>query len=148
MDLYQLCTRNGTTYDCVILDTAPGWDALTVNTLFYAEEVLAPVSLEVMSLQSLLEFSQSMAAIQQYHPQLVLRYILPTFLDRRVRKSEEILQQLSGAFGERLCQPIRYNVRLSEAPGYGQTIYEYAPHSPGAEDYRRLAERVLRDGRA
>ncbi len=135
-------------YDCVILDTAPGWDALTVNTLFYAEEVLAPVSLEVMSLQSLLEFTQSMAAIQQYHPQLALRYVLPTFLDRRVRKSEEILGQLSSAFGERLCHPIRYNVRLSEAPGYGQTIYEYAPHSPGAEDYGRLAERVLRDGRA
>lgn len=133
-------------YDFVVLDTAPGWDALSVNALFYATEVLTPVSLEVMTLQSLLEFGHSLAAIQKYHPALALRYVLPTFLDRRVRKSEEILTQLNAHFGERVCDPVRYNVRLSEAPGYGQTIFEYAPRSPGAEDYRRLAERILSDG--
>lgn len=133
-------------YEFVILDTAPGWDALSVNALFYAEEVLSPVSLEVMTLQSLLDFTQSLAAIQKYHPSLQLRYVVPTFLDRRVRKSDEILAQLSGHFGSRLCEPVRYSVRLSEAPGYGQTIFEYAPHSPGADDYRRLAERILQDG--
>ena len=130
-------------YDFAILDTAPGWDALSVNALFYATEVLAPVSLEVMTLQSLLDFNQSLAAIQRYHPALALRYILPTFLDRRVRKSDEILAQLASHFGARLCAPIRYNVRLSEAPGYGQTIFEYAPHSPGADDYRALDRKDL-----
>ncbi|MCS6845359.1 MAG: ParA family protein [Caldilineales bacterium] len=133
-------------YDFVILDTAPGWDALSVNVLFYATEVLAPVSLEVMTLQGLLEFSRSVAAIQQYHPALSLRYILPTFYDRRVRKSEEILEQLRAYYGQRLCDPIRYSVRLSEAPGFGQTIFEYAPRSPGAADYQKLAERILNDG--
>lgn len=133
-------------YDYVILDTSPGWDALTVNALFYADEVLAPVSLEVMTLQGLLEFSQSLAAIQRYQPQLSLRYVLPTFLDRRVRKSGEILAQLQSHYGSQLCQPIRYNVRLSEAPGYGQTIFEYAPRSPGAEDYQQLTERIAQDG--
>jgi chromosome partitioning protein len=133
------------TYDYAILDTAPGWDALSVNALFYASEVLTPVSLEIMTLQSLLDFNQSLAAIQRYHT-LTLRYILPTFFDRRVRKSDEIRGQLASHFGERLCEPIRYNVRLSEAPGYGQTIFEYAPHSPGADDYRTLAERVMSDG--
>lgn len=132
-------------YDYVILDTGPGWDALTVNALFYGDEVLAPVSLEVMTLQSLLEFNQSIVSIQRYRPQLSLRYVLPTFLDRRVRKSEEILVQLADAFGTRLCAPIRYNVRVSEAPGYGETIYEYAPHSPGAEDYNKLVERIIKD---
>ena len=133
-------------YDYAILDTAPGWDALSVNALFYATEVLTPVSLEIMTLQSLLDFNQSLAAIQRYHPALALRYILPTFFDRRVRKSDEIRSQLASHFGARLCEPIRYNVRLSEAPGYGQTIFEYAPHSPGADDYRALAERILGDG--
>jgi chromosome partitioning protein len=133
-------------YDFVMLDTAPGWDALSVNALFYAREVLSPVSLEVMTLQSLLDFSRSLAAIQKYHPALRLRYVVPTFLDRRVRKSDEILAQLAGHFDEQLCSPIRYNVRLSEAPGYGQTIFEYAAHSPGADDYRRLAERISQDG--
>lgn len=133
-------------YDYAILDTAPGWDALSVNALFYATEVLTPVSLEIMTLQSLLDFNQSLAAIQRYHPTVTLRYIVPTFFDRRVRKSDEIRGQLTKHFGDRLCEPIRYNVRLSEAPGYGQTIFEYAPHSPGADDYRALAERILADG--
>jgi chromosome partitioning protein len=90
-------------YDYVVLDTAPGWDALTVNVLFYADAILSPVSLEVMTLQGLMEFSRSLAAIQKYHPQLELKYILPTFYDRRVRKSGEILAQLQAHFAERVC---------------------------------------------
>ena len=66
-------------------------------------------------------------------------------MDGRVRKSQEILEQLQAYAGSRLCQPIRYNVRLSEAPAYGQTIFEYAPHSPGAEDYQALTERIMAD---
>jgi chromosome partitioning protein len=135
-------------YDLVLVDTAPAWDTLAVNALFYADEVLIPVSLEVMALQGMIEFVQSLGSIQQYHPNLALRYILPTFMDRRVKKSEEILQQLQGYYGERVCEPIRYNVRLSEAPGYGQTIFEYAPRSPGAQDYQRLTERIVQDGRS
>lgn len=133
-------------YEYVILDTAPGWDVLTVNVLFYADEVVAPVSLEVMTLQGLREFSQSLLGIQRYRGQLALRYVLPTFLDRRVRKSDEILAQLAAYYPSQLCDPIRYNVRLSEAPGYKQHIFEYAPSSPGAEDYRKLTERISRDG--
>jgi chromosome partitioning protein len=132
-------------FDFVILDTPPGWDALTVNALFYVDRVLAPVSLEVLTLQGLIEFSQSIGAIQKYRPQLALRYILPTFFDLRVRKSEEILEQLQSYFAGLVCSPIRYNVRLSEAPGYGQTIFEYAPNSAGAIDYQQLTERILRD---
>ena len=134
-------------YDLVLVDTAPAWDTLTVNALFYATEVLIPVSLEVMALQGMIEFVRSLGSIQTYHPALVLRYVLPTFMDRRVRKSEEILSQLQGYYGDLVCDPIRYNVRLSEAPGYGQTIFEYARRSSGAADYQRLTERILTDGR-
>jgi chromosome partitioning protein len=133
-------------YDYVIMDTAPGWDALNVNVLFYASDVLSPVSLEIMTLQGLMEFARSMASIQKYRSELRLRYILPTFLDRRVKKSDEILGQLAAHYGEQVCPPIRYSVRLSEAPGYGQSIYEYAPHSAGAEDYQKLTERIMQDG--
>lgn len=133
-------------YDLAIVDTAPAWDTLTVNALFYASEVLIPVSLEVMALQGLIEFVRSLGPIQKYHAGLTLRYVLPTFMDRRVRKSEEILGQLQNHYGDLVCEPIRYNVRLSEAPGYGQTIFEYAPGSPGAADYQKLTERILRDG--
>jgi chromosome partitioning protein len=132
-------------YDYVILDTGPGWDALIVNALFYATEVMVPVSLEVMTLSSLVEFRRSVTAIQRYRAELDLRYVLPTFLDRRVKKSGEILQQLTSAFGDTVCAPIRYSVKISEAPGYGQTIFEYAPRSPGAEDYHQLTERIRQD---
>ncbi len=132
-------------YEYVILDTPPGWDALTVNVLFYANSVLAPVSLEVMTLQGLMDFVRSMAAVQKYHTELELKYVLPTFFDRRVKKSDEILGQLQAHFGARVCPAIRYNVRLSEAPGFGQTIYEYAPRSTGAQDYQQLTERILED---
>lgn len=135
-------------YDYVLVDTAPGWDVLTVNALFFVDEVLAPVALEVLALQGLQEFTRSLAAIRRYHQRLELRYVLPTFHDRRVRKSDEILQQLRSHFTTQVCNPIRYNVRLSEAPGYGQTIFEYAVHSTGAEDYRLLAERILSDEHA
>lgn len=132
-------------YDFLLMDTSPGWDALTVNALFATNEVLAPVSLEALTLQSLLEFSRSLQSMARYHPTLELRYVLPTFMDRRVAKSAEILQQLQQHFPDQTCTPIRYNVRLSEAPAHGNTILEYAPKSPGAQDYQTLVERILHD---
>jgi len=134
-------------FDYAILDTSPGWDSLTIASLFYAEEVLAPVSLEAATLLGLLDFRKSLEAVQRYHNGLSLRYVLPTFFDRRVRKSEEILQQLRGHFQDQLCKPIRYSVRLSESVAFGQTVFEYAPASPGAEDYEALTRRMLKDGR-
>ena len=135
-------------YDYVILDTPPGWDPMTINVLFYAREVLAPASLEVLTLRGLAEFSRSLAAVQKHNQALALRYVLPTFLDRRIKKSAEILEHLQTHYGQQLCAPIRYNVRLSEAAGYGQTIYEYAPRSRGAEDYQKLTERIAQSDNA
>jgi chromosome partitioning protein len=132
-------------YDYVIIDTAPGWDTLTINALFYADEVLSPVALEVMALQGLIDFRRHLESIRRYHAGLELRYVLPTFMDRRVRKSDEIYTQLGAYFTQQLCAPVRYNVRLSEAPGFGQTIFEYAPRSYGAQDYQALAERIVAD---
>lgn len=129
-------------FDYVIVDTSPGWDPLIVNVLFYVKEVLTPVSLEVMTLQGLVEFLKNMSSIQKYSKDVALRYILPTFHDKRVKKSNTILQKLEQLYGNHVCVPIRYNVRLSEAPAYGQTIYEFAPGSPGAKDYRDLIRKV------
>lgn len=131
-----------TAYDYVVLDTSPGWDPLTVNVLFYVNELLTPVSLEVMSLQGFGEFLKSIAAIQKYRKEVALRYILPTFRDKRVKQADDFLDQLKKMYGSMVCEPIRYNVRLSEAPAYGQTIYEFAPGSNGAHDYRELIRKV------
>lgn len=132
-------------YDYLILDTAPSWDVLNINALFYAEEVLAPVSVEPLSVQGLVEFAQSLEDIQQYRPSLSLSYILPTLFDTRRKQTEEILGQLQAHFGEKLLEPIRINVRLSEAPGHGKSIFEYDPASTGAEDYLKLVERIMGD---
>ncbi|MEW6595420.1 MAG: AAA family ATPase [Thermodesulfobacteriota bacterium] len=129
-------------YDYVVVDTSPGWDPLTVNVLFYVNELLTPVSLEVMSLQGFGEFLKSIAAIQKYRSEVALRYILPTFRDKRVKQADDFLEQLKKMYGPMVCEPIRYNVRISEAPAYGQTIYEFAPGSNGAHDYRELIRKV------
>lgn len=129
-------------FDYVIVDTSPGWDPLTVNVLFYVNELITPVSLEVMTLQGLVEFLKSLASIQKYRSDVALNYILPTFLDKRVKNPDNILDRLKDLYGEYVCTPIRYNVRLSESPAYGKTIFEYAPGSHGAQDYRELVRKV------
>ena len=133
-------------FDYVLVDTSPGWDVLTINVLFYVTELIVPIALEVLAVRGLIQFEQRVADIQNHNPELSMRYVLPTFMDGRVRKSQEILKQLRSYYGERLCRPIRYNVRLSEAPGYGQTIFEYAARSKGAADYAALVERIRKDG--
>ncbi|MFO8032713.1 MAG: AAA family ATPase [Desulfohalobiaceae bacterium] len=130
-------------YDYVILDTSPGWDPLTVNVLFYVQEILIPVSLEVMTLQGLVEFQKSVAAIKRYRNCLSIKYILPTFLDMRVKKkTNTFLNKLQEHYPEYLCQPIRYNNILSQTPMYGKTIYEHAPGSKGAEDYKQVVRKI------
>jgi chromosome partitioning protein len=132
-------------FDYVIVDTSPGWDPLTVNVLFYVNELLIPVALDIMALQGLSEFLRSISSIQKYRPELNIKYILPTFEDKRVKKTSRILKKIAKIYGDRLCQPVRYNVRLSEAPAYGKTIYEYAPGCNGAQDYRELVRKVAND---
>ncbi|HIP71506.1 MAG TPA: ParA family protein [Anaerolineae bacterium] len=134
-------------YDYVILDTSPGWDNLQINVLFFAEEVLTPVNLEVLSLDGLIEFTHRIEEVRRYHD-VQLSYVLPTALDRRVRQTDEIMPQLSRTFGDTVCAPIRYNVRLSEAPAHGQHIFEYAPRSNGAQDYLELTRRIVNDEQA
>lgn len=132
-------------FDFVIIDTSPSWDTLTINSLFYAKEVLTPVSLEVLTINSLAEFVKSLEAVKRFNKKLSHRYVLPTFHDGRVKKSAEILEQLRKHFPEQICDPIKYNVRISESAGFGKTIFEYAPNSPGAKDYMKLIKRILKD---
>jgi len=132
-------------YDYIIIDTSPGWDPLTVNVLFYVHEVLTPVALEVMALQGLVEFLKSLSSIQKYRKEVSLKYILPTFLDKRVDSPVAILHKLKELYGDYVCQPIRYHASFAEAPAFGQTIYEFAPGASGTNDYRDLVRKVADD---
>jgi chromosome partitioning protein len=129
-------------FDFVILDTSPGWDQLTVNVLFYATEVLVPVALEVMPLHGLSEFMQSLNSVQKYREEIKLSYILPTFLDTRVVQPKHILAELRKLYPEQICKPIKFDEHFTNAPSYGQTIFEYAPDCGGANDYRELVKQI------
>jgi chromosome partitioning protein len=131
-------------YDFVLLDTAPSWDVLNVNCLFYVEEILIPVSMEVLTLQGMGDFLGRIDQVQHYREDLLQWNIIPTFYDRRVSKSAEIMEQLERYFPGAVWPAVRYNVRLSEAPAFGQHIFEYAKKSNGAADYARLAHRLAK----
>jgi chromosome partitioning protein len=130
-------------FDFVLIDTSPAWDALTINALFYCDEVITPVSLEVLSLNSLAEFSQRLDGVRKFNPKLKHAFLLPTFADGRVKKSKEIMTLLEKHYKSILCDPVRYCARISEASGFGQTIFEYAPRSTGALDYKSIVQKVV-----
>ena len=125
-------------YDYCILDTAPGFNELSINVLFYANEVLIPVSMEILSVDGFIDFKKEIENIQQY-ADIEVKYIVPTFVDGRVKKTEQILTALEEHFSDKLTIPIHYNVNLSEAPGWGKTIYEYSKRSRASTDYAKLA---------
>lgn len=129
-------------YDYVILDMAPGWDVLTVNALIYAKEILCPVQLQGPSMESLGEFFTRVKLVNEYNPDLVTRYILPTSWDRRSGESKSLFEQLKSMFPAVICEPIRQCVKIFEASARGQSIFEYAPKSTGAEDYSKLIGRI------
>ncbi|GEM_PF-491858 len=129
-------------YDYIIIDTAPSWDILNLCVLFFAHEVLVPISLEVLSVQGLVQFQDNLDAVAKYQQNLELKYILPTFLDNRVKRSNEIYEQLKATYSDKICDPIHYNSKIAEAPAKGQPIFEFDPNSIGADDYWKLVDRV------
>lgn len=134
-------------YDVAVIDAAPGFDAVAVNVLGCAQDIVAPAALTPAALAGMLDFVRHVGAVHKHNPLLKLRYVLPTFLDLRVRQSSEMMAQLRGHFGEQLCAPIRVNVDLAEAFGHQSTIFEHSPKSRGAADYTMLIDRVEADGR-
>ena len=135
-----------TDYEYQILDCAPSVTLLTVNALAYVDEVFIPVSMEMLALASVEQF---MDYLKDIHSVLgkgaEIRLIVPTMYDPRRKVSEQVLSLLK-KLGPRVSQPIWIDTKLSEAPGSGKTIFEYAPRSRGAVDYARLTETVAEMG--
>ena len=129
-------------YDYVIVDTAPGFSQLSIDVFFYVQEILVPVSMEILALDGFKDFMGEIEAIKEY-TDVEIKYIVPTFYDRRVSKSDEIIEQLQGHFGEIVTKPIRYSARLSEAPAFGKTIFEFSGKEKVSEDYTQLSKAVL-----
>jgi chromosome partitioning protein len=135
-------------YQYVVLDCGPSLSLLNQNALSFADEVLIPVSCDYLALVGVKQVLRTLKDIDKHLGHGVrVSGVVPTFFDPRTRLSREAVDTLAGHFGERVYQPIRRSSRLAEAPSHRQTIFEYAPDSPGAEDYRRLVARYVDDVR-
>lgn len=127
-------------YDFAILDSGGSLTTLNTNALACASDVIVPTAVEHFSLKSIDLLFGQVARVKGNSASI--RLIVPTLFDPRVRQSGELLEQLRARYGALVAAPIRVNVRLSEAPTLGQTIYEYDPRSRGAVDYALLVERI------
>lgn len=132
-------------YDYVLIDCAPTLGILTVNALTAVQEAIVPVECHVMGLQGLAQLLQTVDLVRRrLNPGLTISGILACRLDNRTNHGPEIVERLRGRFPETLLSTtIRENVRLAECPSMGMPITEFAPTSPGAEDYRKLAEEIV-----
>jgi len=133
----------GETFDYVLMDCPPSWSYLSRFAVTIAAEVFMPVSMDYLSMIGIRQVVEGVGDVvdtEGVMPEIKL--VIPTLYDKRHRKSKEILKVLQWHFGDRVSDPIRSNVRLSEAISYHQTIFEFAPNSNGARDFMKLVRRV------
>jgi chromosome partitioning protein len=129
-------------YDYQILDCAPSLSLLTINSIVYTDEVIIPVSMEMLAMSGAEQFIGYLREISRAMGRgAEIRFLLPTMYDPRRRVSKQVVELLQ-SLGPRVARPIRIDTRLSEAPGRGKTIFEYAPRSRGAIDYARFTETI------
>lgn len=133
-------------YDFILIDTAPAFSLLNLNALTYADEAWLPVSMEYLALQGVRQVTDSLQMIQEeLGHNITVRYVIPTFYDVRNAKTKAVLEALKASFGPAVTTPIRINVKLSEAPSYHQSIFDYAQHSVGAKDFQTLVRSITDD---
>ena len=133
-------------YDFAILDCPASLSLLHINALLFAEEIILPVRSEVWSFEGVEQILNSMNEMQEvfgYQPNIL--GALPTMVDSRYNLSREVRELLVESFGEdRVLPPIRTDSNILNSQKSNQTIFEYAPRSRAADDYRILAEIVIK----
>ena len=136
-------------YDFVFVDCPPSLGLLTLNALVAAQEVLIPIQCEFYALEGLSQLLRTLDLVRSHlNPALHVSTILLTMYDGRTRLAEQVASEVRTHFGDLVLGPtIPRSVRISEAPGYGQTVMTYDPHSRGALAYveaaREIAERSI-----
>jgi chromosome partitioning protein len=135
-------------YDVVVLDCSPSLSLMNQNALVAVEGIVVPVACDFLSLVGVRQVVKTVKNVNSllHHP-VQIHGVLPTFYDARARICRDALEALRDHFGDRVMPPIRSATRLKEAPAQGKTIFEFAPESNGAEDYRQIVD-LLVDGPA
>ncbi|RIL08812.1 MAG: hypothetical protein DCC75_08000 [Proteobacteria bacterium] len=132
-------------YDVVLVDCPPALGLLTLNALASVDQVIVPVQSEYLALHGVRQLLDTIDQVKSiYNPALVVGGVLICLHDTRKRLARAVSETIRSYFGDLVFETvIRTNVALAEAPASGQSIFEYAPKSTGAEDYLALAQEVL-----
>lgn len=132
-------------YDYVLVDCPPSLGLLTLNTLTAADSVLIPIQCEFYALEGLSQLLNTVRLVQRgLNPNLDIEGVLLTMFDRRLNLSRQVAAEARDYFGDKVYEvTIPRNVRLAEAPSFGQPIVQYDVLSSGAEAYLALAQEVI-----
>jgi chromosome partitioning protein len=133
-------------YDYIFIDSPPSLGLLTINGLTAATHgVIVPVQCEYLALEGLSFLLDTIRQVKEVlNPALDLVGVVLTMYDARTNLSQQVVEEISQHFPEKVfATPIPRNIRLGEAPSYGQTILSYAPESTGGRAYAALATEFL-----
>lgn len=132
-------------YDFIIIDSPPALGMLTINIMTAADSVLIPIQCEYYALEGLGQLISSMRAIKKkLNPSLEIEGVLATMYDGRTNLSIQVLEEVKKFFPDKVYSSIiPRNIRLSEAPSYGEPIIKYDITSKGADAYFSLASEVI-----
>lgn len=133
-------------FDYILIDCPPSLGLITLNCFSAADSVLIPIQCEYYALEGLSQLTNTIKTVKQkFNPELDIEGILMTMFDARTNLSIQVVDEVKKYFRDKVYGTIiPRNVRLSEAPSFGQPIIEYDKHSKGAECYLDLAEEVVR----
>ena len=133
-------------YDFIIIDCPPALGLLTVNAFVASDSVLMPIQCEYYALEGLSQLTQTIRTVKkQLNPEIEIEGVLLTMYDMRTNLSMLVAQEVKKYYRDKLYKTvIPRNVRLSEAPSYGQPINYYDKSSKGCECYTRLAKEVAK----
>lgn len=133
-------------YDYILIDCPPSLGLLTVNGLVAAQDgVIVPVQCEYLALEGLGQLTQTIERVRSLlFPELRVRGVVLTMFDGRTNLSTDVVTEVNKHFPNQVFRAIvPRNIRLAEAPSYGLPISVYAPDSPGALAYEKLARELL-----
>ncbi|MFZ9002889.1 MAG: ParA family protein [Robiginitalea sp.] len=136
-------------YDYILIDCAPSLGLLTLNALTAADSVIIPIQCEYFALEGLGKLLNTIKSVQRIHnPDLDIEGMLLTMYDSRLRLSNQVVEEVKKHFGDMVFETIiQRNVRLGEAPSYGESIIKYDASSKGAANYLNMAHELLQKNR-